>query len=75
MTDGPTAFGDELEELERVVRALEEDELDLDQAIALFERGVGHLKRARDLLTKSELTVKRVLEESDGTVRTEDLDD
>lgn len=74
MSEQPT-FRDELERLEAIVRQLEDDEIDLDRALALFEEGVTRLKQARALLKASELTVKRVLEEADGTIRTHDLDD
>lgn len=67
------SFQEELAQLEAVVRRLEDTDLDLDQALALFEEGVARLKTARDLLQKSELTVKRVLEDADGTIRAGDL--
>jgi exodeoxyribonuclease VII small subunit len=73
MTEKP-AFREELERLEALVRQLEDDEIDLDKALELFEEGVTRLKRARTLLKESELTVKRVLEEADGTIQTRDLD-
>jgi exodeoxyribonuclease VII small subunit len=62
------SFRQELERLEAIVRALEQEDLDLDRALALFEEGVARLKTARELLARSELTVKRVLEASDGTL-------
>ena len=64
-------FKDELERLEAIVRALEQEDLDLDRALALFEEGVTRLKTARELLQQSELTVKRVLEAADGTLRSD----
>jgi exodeoxyribonuclease VII small subunit len=67
------SFQDELARLEAVVRRLEDTDLDLDEALALFEEGVVRLKTARDLLQQSELTVKRVLEDADGTIRAGDL--
>lgn len=73
MTSSKTSFHRELERLEALVRELEETDLDLDRALELFEEGVGRLKVARDLLLQSELTVKRVLEEADGTLRATDL--
>jgi exodeoxyribonuclease VII small subunit len=73
MTKDPS-FRAEMERLEAIVRALEADDLDLDRALALFEEGVGRLKAARELLRASELTVQRVLEDADGTLRTDDLD-
>ena len=72
--DSPT-LQSELEKLEAIVRALEDEELDLDRAIAMFEEGVGHLKTARDLLGKSELVVKKVIEAADGSVRFDDVDE
>ena len=75
MTAEKPSFREELERLEAIVRALEEKDLDLDEALALFEEGVGRLKAARSLLGESELIVKRVLEVADGTLRAEPLDD
>ena len=74
MPQVPPSFREELERLETIVRALEESDVDLDDAIALFEEGVRHLKTARKLLAESDLKVKRVLEGADGAIRTEDLD-
>jgi exodeoxyribonuclease VII small subunit len=75
MPDDSPTLQSELEKLEAIVRALEDEELDLDRAIAKFEEGVGHLKTARDLLGKSELVVKKVIEAADGSVRFDDLDE
>ncbi len=74
MTKAKPSFRVELERLEAIVRQLEDSDVDLDQALELFEEGVRRLKVARDLLTKSELTVKRVLEDADGPLRTDDLE-
>jgi exodeoxyribonuclease VII small subunit len=73
MNASKPSFREELERLEAIVRELEETDIDLDRALELFEEGVGHLKTARNLLQQSELTVKRVLEEADGTLRANDL--
>ena len=64
-------FKEELERLEAIVRALEQEDVDLDRALELFEEGVARLKAARELLQQSELTVKRVLEAADGTLRSD----
>jgi exodeoxyribonuclease VII small subunit len=74
MTKQKPSFRVELEQLEAIVRQLEDSDVDLDQALELFEEGVRRLKVARDLLKESELTVKRVLEDADGTLRTDDLE-
>ena len=73
MTKRKAAFRSEIERLETVVRSLEEDDLDLDRALELFEEGVRRLRTARELLQESELTVRRVLEAADGTLSTKDL--
>ena len=74
MSEEKLSFRTEVERLEVIVRSLEADDLDLDQALELFQEGVGRLKKARELLVDSELTVQRVLEESDGTIGTDALD-
>ena len=71
---GTPTFRSELERLEVIVRALEDSNVDLDEALHLFEEGVRRLKTARSLLADTELKVKRVLEDADGNVRTDDLD-
>ncbi len=74
MNDQRPSFRAELERLEAIVRQLEDTDVDLDKALELFEEGVRRLKGARELLRESEVTVKRVLEDADGTIRTDDLD-
>lgn len=69
------SFRNELERLEAIVRSLEAPDVDLDEALGLFEEGVKRLKSARTLLETSELTVKKVVEAADGTLRIDDLDD
>jgi len=68
-------LAEDLKRLEEIVRLLESDEPELDDALALFEEGVTRLRQARDQLAQAELTVQRVLEEADGTVRLEDVDE
>lgn len=73
MSDKPT-FREELERLEAIVRALEDTDLDLDQAIELFEEGVARLKTARKMLEATDLTVKKVIRGARGSIRTDDLE-
>ena len=54
-------FGKQLERLEAIVRRLEAEELDLDEALKLFEEGVERLRAAREQLTQAELKVKKAL--------------
>lgn len=64
----------ELEQLEDIVRRLEADDVDLDDALALFEDGVRRLRAARDRLAQAELKVQSVLEGAGGDLMTGDLD-
>ncbi len=50
----PTAFEPSLRELERTVASLESGRLDLDDALAAYERGVGLLARCKGLLDAAE---------------------
>ena len=68
-------LAEDLKRLEEIVRLLESDEPELDDALALFEEGVARLRQARDQLAQAELTVQRLLEEADGTIRLEDVDE
>jgi exodeoxyribonuclease VII small subunit len=49
-----------MEELETVVGRLEEEELPLEGAIALFERGQALLARCQGQLTAAELKVEQL---------------
>ena len=64
MTDKPasTNFAQEMERLEEIVRRLESPDLDLDEALKLFEEGVERLRAARERLATAEQKVKHLLE-------------
>lgn len=71
----PQSFAKELERLEEIVRRLEAQDLDLDEALKLFEEGVERLRVARDRLAAAEAKVKQVLVDRAGSLRVEDLND
>jgi exodeoxyribonuclease VII small subunit len=64
----------ELARLEEIVRKLEAEDLELDDALRLFEEGVSRLRAARERLAAAELKVQAVLEEAGGDIRLADLD-
>ena len=73
--DGSAAtLAAELEALEAIVRRLEAEDVDLDDALKLFEDGVRRLRAARDRLAQAELKVQSVLEGAGGELMTGDLD-
>jgi len=70
----PLSFAQQLDRLEEIVRRLEAQELDLDEALKLFEEGIERLRAARERLTAAEAQVKQVLSDKAGNFRVEDFD-
>ena len=65
----------QLERLEAIVAALENEHTDLASALALFEEGVGCLRDAAGSLAEAETRVKRLTELAGGAFVVEDLDE
>lgn len=65
MSDGGKQIGLEarLSRLETIVSALEREDLELDEALALFEEGIGHLREAQALIRTAELRIEQLLDE------------
>jgi exodeoxyribonuclease VII small subunit len=72
----PPTLGDELKRLEEIVRRLEADDLPIEEALQLFEEGVGRLRTAKSRLADAETRVQQVLRDTaaDDGVRLEPLD-
>ena len=60
------SFETAIRRLEEIVGQLETEELELDRALALFEEGVGHVKKAEASLAAAELRVEELLGEGEG---------
>lgn len=54
------SFEEQLEELDGIVTALEDGRLPLEDALALYERGMRLAKACQDRLDHAELRVKRL---------------
>ena len=63
-----------LARLEEIVLRLDEEQLDLGDALALFEEGVSHLRDAVGTLAEADARVKRLTEQANGVFTLEDLD-
>lgn len=61
-----------LHRLDQIVAALEREDLELDEALRLFEEGVAHLSAARAVLSTAELRIERLIQNAAG-VRTEPI--
>lgn len=57
------------QELEETVKRLEDGELTLDEAIALFERGQALARLCDERLEQAGLRVNQLLPEADGSYR------
>ena len=64
-----------LDRLEQIVDQLDRPDLELEDAMRLFEEGVGHLRAARELLRTAELQVEELLGDGTSAARTERPDD
>lgn len=57
-----------LAKLESIVDRLERDDLELQEALDLFDEGVGHVREAYAVLERTRLRVERLVVEMDGAV-------
>jgi exodeoxyribonuclease VII small subunit len=64
-------FEEALQELEALVERLEGEELPLEEALALFERGQSLLNYCQEQLSAAELKVRELTFEDPGRTTTE----
>ena len=58
-----------LRRLDRIVAALDAEDVELEESLELFEEGIGHVRAAEKLLSEAELRVEELIE---GEVRHRD---
>ena len=61
------SFEKALEELEKIVQALESGEVELEKSVALYERGEKLKARCETLLRQAEERVEKVKADAEGT--------
>lgn len=64
--DRSRSFEDALKALEERVRGLDSGDLPLEQALRLFEEGVGLVRECQDLLDTAERRIIELTETPDG---------
>jgi exodeoxyribonuclease VII small subunit len=74
MSEGNPTFEGALVELEAIADSLEADDLDLEQALALFERGIDRLRVAGRLLDAAHGRVEELIEGAAGSLETRPMD-
>jgi exodeoxyribonuclease VII small subunit len=65
-TGADMPLGARIHRLQRIVSDLEREDIELEEAMRLFEEGVSHLRAAETLVTQAELRIDRLLEDADG---------
>ncbi len=68
---GDTGLEARLARLEAIVERLEGEDLELQEALELFEEGIGHVRSAHDFLEQSRLRVEKLVVEMNGAVTVE----
>lgn len=69
------SFERAIEELESIVRRLEDGKVPLEESVAIYERGEALKRRCEDLLRQAEARVEKITTDSAGAVSgTEPLD-
>lgn len=67
-------FERSLERLDDIVTELEEGDIELERALALFEEGVSHLRVANGALKQLDARVQELTEAADGSFTVSELD-
>jgi exodeoxyribonuclease VII small subunit len=68
-------FEGAIEELESIVKRLEEGKVPLEESVAIYERGEALKRRCEDLLAQAEARVNKIVRDSSGKpTGTEPLD-
>ena len=65
-TAKPKTFESSLEELERIVRELEQGELPLEKSLELFEQGVKLSRECQDRLNQAERRIEILMRDNQG---------
>ena len=68
------SFEESIGELETIVSSLEKGELELDEALKLFDRGIKLSKSCQDILDKAEQKVTVLTREEDCSISEEPFD-
>ena len=61
-----------LNRLEEILARMESEEVELDEALRLFEEGVGHVREAERVLAETELRVEELLASGETRDMTEE---
>jgi exodeoxyribonuclease VII small subunit len=63
------SFSDDLEELQSIVKRLEESSLSLEEALADFEKGISLVRRCQRFLLEAEQKITILTTSQEGTLK------
>lgn len=67
-------FEASLNELERIVKQLEDGDMPLEESLKLFEDGVRLSRECRERLTNAERRIEVLMKEADGSISLESVE-
>jgi len=67
-------FEESLNELERIVKQLENGDLPLEESLKLFEEGVKLSRSCRERLTLAEKRIEVLMKDNNGDIRIDNLE-
>ena len=73
MSEQNQTFEVSLEELEKIVRRLEDGDLPLDESLELFEKGVRLSRECRERLNQAERKIEILLRDEDGNATLQEI--
>jgi len=68
------SFEDALTELESIVEKLEQGDVELEESIAIYERGAALKKHCEDKLKAAQMKVEKIVLDQDGAASAEPAD-
>lgn len=67
-------FEASLNELEKIVKQLEDGDLPLEESLRLFETGVKLSRECRERLASAERRIEVLMRDADGSINLEEVD-
>ena len=75
MSQNGHTFEENMQRLEKIVRAMERGDVPLEESLKLFQEGTGLVRSCGKLLDEAELQVKKIATAADGSPIEEDFSD
>lgn len=69
-----TTFEASLNELEQIVKQLEDGDMPLEESLKLFETGVKLSRECRERLTNAERRIEVLMKEADGSISLNEIE-